>query len=202
MVQTVTQNSALSQNLVECTVHPTLAQPVCTGCAHCAQAAHTAPCRSARWAMSWPLPGRVVAPSPAVSQRCVAPLGHDTKIVLRLQLLLRAMSPAPGHIAGSVAARCCCIAACIAALIVTQGSPQATIQTIVSRLTPGQATRAHAAARPARGQLCRRLYRSRAKKSCAFCRAPQHALLGRVVAWCPCMSRYKTLYRDSTQNRQ
>ena len=75
------------------------------------------------------------------------------------------MSRVPGCIASRVAARYCRIVACIVALIMTQGPPQATIQTIVSRLTPGQATHERALLqRPACCQPCSRLYCSPADR--------------------------------------
>ena len=147
-------------------MHPTLAQPVRTGCAHCAQAARTAPCRGARWVVSWPPP----RPYRGLAQPCRCAHTHTgapcrravSRPSVTIQKLYRDPSScrAPDRIAGRVAARCFRIAA----LIVTQVPPQAMIQTIVSRLTPGQATRARAAARPAGSRPCRRLYYSSADR--------------------------------------
>ena len=58
MIQTVTQNSTLSQNWDECTPK--------------AQVARTLPCRIAHWAVSWPPSGRVAGVSCRVAARCSA----------------------------------------------------------------------------------------------------------------------------------
>ena len=49
----MTQNSALSQNWVECTVYTPMAQAAHRPRAHCAQAVRTVPCLNAHWAVSW-----------------------------------------------------------------------------------------------------------------------------------------------------
>ena len=116
------------------------------GCAHCAQVMRTASCGSTRWHVVWQQPPPPPPPPVTTKKLC-----HDqlmsgalrelcrsrsacrvTRAALRVAVLLR-----------RIAVRFCTVSQPCYALLRHKRSPTATIQTIVSRLTPsGQAMRA------------------------------------------------------------
>ena len=113
MIQTLTQNSVLSQNWVGCTPkEPRLR-------AHCAQAAHWAPCLGSPPSMSQ----CALAVSRAVPRAVSSLLGHNTKKLYRNSILVVRAAVRVVVLLRRVVGRCCAVSQPLARCVATPGLP-------------------------------------------------------------------------------
>ena len=136
-------------------MHTTRAQRQCS--AHAASWAVSwralASCRGRAPVVSQPMVGRITGVSLHAHYCVAAPLGHETKLYRNtISFRARCRAPCRAHCRAPCQARCrgCRRARGTVSLPVSlplsrqKGYPKSTIQTIISRLTPNLAMRAHA----------------------------------------------------------